>query len=91
MSNESKLENDHHLQLRAEVSELKELVGNLVSLISFTQVQPNNLELGTCEHVWERACRDKLLKEKGAKPEDPRKACSTTACKQDKQQQLEKQ
>ena len=90
MSAESKLRKVHHSQLRAEVSELKELVGNLVSLVSVNQVQPNNLELGTC-HVWKEACNDKLLTTKGAKQEDPREACSTTACKQDKQQQLEQQ
>ena len=91
MGVESKLRQEHHSQLRAEVSELKEFVGNLVSLISFNQVQPNNLELRTCEHVWKRACIDKLLTTKGAKQEDPREACSTNACKQDKQQQLEQQ
>ena len=91
VSAESKLRKEHHSQLRAEVSELKELVGNLVSLVSVNQVQPNNLELRTCEHVWKRACTDKLLTTKGAKQEDPREACNTTACKQDKQQQLEQQ
>ena len=91
MSDESKFQKiEHHSQLRAEVSELKELVGNLVSLISVNQVQPNNLELGTC-HVWKEACNNKLLTTKGAKQEDPREACSTTPCKQDKQQQLEQQ
>ena len=89
MSDESKLENDHHLQLRAEMSELRELVGNLVSLIDI-KVQPNNPKLGTC-HVWKEACKSKLLTTKGAKQEDPREACSTNACKRDKQQQLEQQ
>ena len=81
----------HHTQLRAEVTSLKELVGNLVSLISLNKGDPPNFQNGTCEHEWDRACRDKLLTTKGAKPEDPSKACSTTACKQDKQQQLEHQ
>ena len=36
------LPTNHHSQLRAEVSELKELVGNLVSLISLNKVYPNN-------------------------------------------------
>ena len=89
MSGGSKLENDHHLQLRAEMSELRELVGNLVSLIDMKE-QPNNPELGTC-HVWKEACKNKLLTTKGAKQEDPREACSTTACKHDKQQQHEQQ
>ena len=92
MDSESKLEpTNHQSQLRAEMSELKELVGNLVSLISLNKVDPNNLELGTCDHVWKKACKDKLLTTKGAKPEDPSKACSTNACKQDKQRQLEQQ
>ena len=81
----------HHSQLRAEVTSLKELVGNLVSLISLNKGDPPSFQSGTCEHVWDRACKDKLLTAKGAKPEDPSKACSTTACKQDKQQQLEHQ
>ena len=90
MDGEQKLEQQsHHSQLRAEMSELRELVGNLVSLIDM-KVQPNNPELGTC-HVWKEACRDKLLTTKGAKQEDPREACSTNACKQDKQEQLEQQ
>ena len=89
VSDESKLENDHHLQLRAEMSELKEFVGNLVSFIG-VKVQPNNLELGT-RNVWKEACKAKLLTTKGAKQEDPREACSTNACKQNKQQQLEQQ
>ena len=73
MDDEQKLlPTNHHSQLRAEVSDLKELVGNLVSLISLNKVYPNNLEFGTCdEHVWKRACKDKLLLEKGAKQEDP--------------------
>ena len=82
---------DHHTQLRAEMTSLKELVGNLVSLISIDKGDPPSFQAGTCEHVWKRACKDKLLREKGAKPEDPSKACSTTACKPDKQQQLEQQ
>ena len=82
MDDERKLlPTDHHSQLRAEVSSLKELVGNLVSLISLNKVYPNNLELGTCDHVWKRACKDKLLREKGAKQEDP----------SNKQQQLRQQ
>ena len=71
------------------MSELKEFVGNLVSLVGMNKVDPNNLELGACDHVWKKACKDKLLTTRGAKPEDPHKACSTTACKQHKQQQLE--
>ena len=81
----------HHSQLRAEVTSLKELVGNLVSLISLNKGDPPSFQNGACEHVWDRACKDKLLTTKGAKPEDPSKACSTTACKQDKHQQLEQQ
>ena len=92
MDFESKLEpTDHHTQFRAEVTSLKELVGNLVSLISLNKGAPPSFQTGTCEHVWERICRDKLLTTKGAKPEDPSKTCSTNACKQDKQQQLEQQ
>ena len=75
MSDESKLENDHHLQLRAEMSELRELVGNLVSLIDI-KAQPNNPKFRTC-HVWKETCKNKLLTTKGAKQEDPREACST--------------
>ena len=81
----------HHSQLRAEMTNLEELVGNLVSLIGLTKGAPPSFQEGTCEHVWDRACKDKLLTTRGAKPEDPRKACSTNACKQDKQQQLEQQ
>ena len=92
MDDKQKLEQiDHHTQLRAEVTSLKELVGNLVSLISLDKGDPPSFQDGTCKHVWERTCRDKLLTTKGAKPEDPSKACSTTACKQDKQQQLDQQ
>ena len=90
MNGEQKLEQEsHHSQLRAEMSELRELVGNLVSLIDM-KVQPNNPELGTSQ-VWTEACKSKLLTTKGAKQEDPREACSTNACKQDKQQQLGQQ
>ena len=92
MDSERKLlPTNHHSQLRAEMSELKELVGNLVSLISLNKGDPPSFQNGTWEHVWDRACKDKLLTAKGAKPEDPSKTCSTTACKQDKQQQLEHQ
>ena len=78
MDDERKLlPTDHHSQLRAEVSDLRDLV-----LISLNKVYPNNLELGTRdEHVWKRACKDKLLREKGAKQEDP----------SNKQQQLRQQ
>ena len=71
------------LQLRNEMSSLKETVGNLVLLISsFHKDDPNSFQLGTCdEHVWAGACKDKLPKEKGAKQEDLNTACST-ACKQ---------
>ena len=90
MNGEQKLEQErHHSQLRAEMSELREFVGNLVSLIDM-KVQPNSPELGTCQ-VWKEACKSKFLTTKGAKQEDPREACSTNACKQDKQQQLGQQ
>ena len=73
----------HLAQLRDEMSSLKETVGNLVLLISsFHKDDPNSSQLGACdEHVWARACKDKLSKEKGAKQEDLNTACST-ACKQ---------
>ena len=88
----------HLTQLRSEMSSLKETVGNLVLLISsFHKDDPNSFQLGTCdEHVWVGACKDKLLKEKGAKQEDLNTACST-ACKannnnmQQQQQQQEQQ
>ena len=76
----------HLSQLRNEMSSLKDTVGNLALLISsFHKDDPNSVQLGTCdEHVWAGACKDKLLKEKGAKQEDPNTACSTTACRQTK-------
>ena len=66
----------HLSQLRTEMSSLRETVGNLVLLISsFHKDDPNRLQLGTCdEHVWARACKAKLLKEQGAKQEDPNKS-----------------
>ena len=82
------LPTNHLSQLRTEMSSLKEIVGNLVLLISsFHKDDPNRLQLGTCdEHVWARACKAKLLKEQGAKQEDPNRACSTTACRPTKEQ-----
>ena len=78
----------HLSQLRTEMSSLRETAGNPVLLISsFRKDDPNRLQLGTCdEHVWARACKAKLLKEQGAKQEDPNTACSTTACRQTKEQ-----
>ena len=69
---------------------LQESVGHLVLLIdSFNKGEPNSLQLSNV-HVRDRACRDKLAKGKGAKQEDPGKACSTTACRQkQKQKQLQ--
>ena len=64
---------------------MQETVGNLVLLIdSFNKGEPNSLQLSNA-HVRDRACRDKLAKEKRAEQEDPGKACSTTACKQEGQ------
>ena len=78
----------HTTQLRSEVLGLQRTVGHLVLLLdSFHKDEPNSLQLRSeCTHlsserVWDRACRDKLSKEKGAKQEDPNIACST-ACKQ---------
>ena len=53
----------HLSQLRAEMSSLRETVGNLVLLISsFHKDDPSSLHLGTCdEHVWARACRNQAF------------------------------
>ena len=79
MTGEQELSPTTHVdQLRSEVSSLQEIVGHLVLLIgSVHKGEPNNLQLG---HVRERACSDKLSKEKGAKQEDLNTACST--CRQ---------
>ena len=71
---------------------LQESVGHLVLLVdSFNKGEPNNPQLSNA-HVRDRACRDRLAKGNGAKQEDPGKTCSTTACRQNKQQQqLEQQ
>ena len=88
MGEQELLPTNHLSQLRNEMSSLKDTVGNLVLLISsFHKDDPNSFQHGTCdEHVWAGACKDKLLKEKGAKQEDPNRACSTTACRQTKEQ-----
>ena len=101
MTGEQKLSPTTHVdQLRSEVSSLQEIVGHLVLLIgNVHKGEPNNFQLG---HVRERACSDKLSKEKGAKQEDLNTACRTV-CRQKgehnrvdfpnnkQQQQLEKQ
>ena len=82
----------HHSQLRAEMTNLEGACGELCVAYRPQQRElPTSFQEGTCEHVWDRVCKAKLLTTKGAKQEDPSKACSTNACKQDKQQQLEQQ
>ena len=81
---------EHELATTSHSIGLQESVGHLVLLIdSFNKGEPNNLQLSNV-HVRDRACRDKLAKGKGAKQEDPGKACSTTVCRQkQKQKQLQ--
>ena len=77
---------EHELATTSHSIGLQESVGHLVLLIdSFNKGEPNNLQLSKV-HVRDRACRDKLAKEKGAQQEDPGKACSTTACRQKQKQ-----
>ena len=88
MDDKQKLrQDDHHTQLRAEVTGLKELAGTLLSQY---KGDPSSFQTRSCAHEWQRACKSKLLTTKGAKQEDPREACNNE-CKQDKQQQLEHQ
>ena len=68
----------HTTQLRSEVLGLQRSVGHLVLLLdSFHKDEPNSLQLRSecahlsSEHVWDRACRDKLSKEKGENKKTP--------------------
>ena len=64
---------EHEFATTSHSIGLQESVGHLVLLIdSFNKGEPNNLQLSKV-HVMDRACRDKLAKEKGASKKTPAK------------------
>ena len=86
----------HFIQLSSDGLGLQRADGHLVLLIdSFNKDEPTSLSQlrSTCahlhEHVWDRACKNELAEQEGAQQQDPGKACSTTACRQQKQKPLQ--
>ena len=86
----------HFIQLSSDGLGLQRADGHLVLLIdSFNKDEPTSLSQlrSTCahlhEHVWDRACKKELAEQEGAQQQDPGKACSTTACRQQKQKPLQ--
>ena len=63
----------------------------LIDSLNQDSLEGKELEVQWChEHVEEKACKDKL-RPKGAKQEDPNKACSLKTYKQKEQQTKEKE
>ena len=86
----------HFIQLSSDGLGLQRADGHLVLLIdSFNKDEPTSLSQlrSTCahlrEHVWDRAYKNELAEQEGAQQQDPGKACSTTACRQQKQKPLQ--